>query len=199
MLCSVLFSLCPDCLATYVLTRAIFSDAASTPRQHRACNSNGGRSTHQVYSFKSPTGQSAAQDAAAADAAADSAALSAQAPSPAGPGTGALRQEPNPAAGTSTGATSAAAISASLRAAAAASAGAADPGPVRAGEMVAAVRDILAAAGLPLEPQSGELLGRVVSLQEQLAASQAMLKEVGGGGWQLAVGGWASWLGWAGR
>ncbi len=49
---------------------------------------------------------------------------------------------------------------------------------MRSAELVAAVRDVLAAAGLPLQPDVGALMGRVAALQEQLAAASSKAQEV---------------------
>lgn len=47
-----------------------------------------------------------------------------------------------------------------------------------ASELVAAVRDVLGAAGLPLDPAAGALMGRVAELQSELAGAKARLGEV---------------------
>eukprot|EP00198_Chlamydomonas_reinhardtii_P000860 XP_001690195.1 predicted protein [Chlamydomonas reinhardtii] len=46
-----------------------------------------------------------------------------------------------------------------------------------ASELVAAVRDVLGAAGLPLDPAAGALMGRVAELQSELAGAKARLGE----------------------
>ncbi|EFJ44918.1 hypothetical protein VOLCADRAFT_118510 [Volvox carteri f. nagariensis] len=49
--------------------------------------------------------------------------------------------------------------------------------PVSSQEMLAAVRDMMAAAGLPLDPAAGQLMGRVAALQEQLSEVQGQLAQ----------------------
>ncbi len=55
-------------------------------------------------------------------------------------------------------------------------------GAVSGGELVAAVRDVLAAAGLPLAPDAEALMGRLAAAREEAAALRAQLDEVRGRG-----------------
>ncbi|GFR39737.1 hypothetical protein Agub_g219, partial [Astrephomene gubernaculifera] len=123
----------------------------------------------QVFCFRSPSGEAAAQDTAAAVATSPAMPAPTTATMPSGGGS-----QTSPAAASTPSSTTATATAPHAAAAAAVDAAG---GPVRASEMVAAVRDVLAAAGLPLEAGAGQLMGRVAALQEELEAAQEQLAQ----------------------
>ncbi|GLC59948.1 hypothetical protein PLESTB_001557000 [Pleodorina starrii] len=145
----------------------------------------------QVFCFRSAFADAAPRDDATAPSAAAAAApsdpLAAKAAAAAADGGG-------------DGAAASSSRSPGGAAPAAAAAAGADLGPVSAREMLAAVRDVMAAAGLPMDPAAGQLMGRVATLQEKLtevqeqlaqakreAASSASEAENARGAWQCKI------------
>ncbi len=128
-----------------------------------------------------PKDPGAASAAADADAAADAALVSPSASDSAAAGAAAGKGgvlSPRGSSPSAPASASAAAGTAPALAAAGADAG----GPVSSAEMLAAVRDVMAAAGLPLDPAGAQLMGRVAALQEKLTAATEQLTQVGGAG-----------------
>ncbi|KXZ55127.1 hypothetical protein GPECTOR_3g279 [Gonium pectorale] len=116
----------------------------------------------QVFCFRSSLGEDAGSDAGAGPGSTLLGPAAGHAA--AGPASAVPLSSP-PAASQGGGA------AAGLSAAAAASA------PVRGAELVSAVRDVLSAAGLPLDPAAGALMAKVAALQDELAATRGQLEE----------------------
>ncbi|GIL55476.1 hypothetical protein Vafri_11038, partial [Volvox africanus] len=144
----------------------------------------------QVFCFRSATGEAAPPSTATAAASSSSTAadFSAAASSSSAATAAAATDDASLSAGVVAGA--GVAGSSSSRSAtplaavdAAAAAVAAQPSsggvlnPVSSSEMLAAVRDVMAAAGLPLDPAAGQLMGRVAMLQEKLTEAQEQLEQ----------------------
>ncbi|GLI60510.1 hypothetical protein VaNZ11_002673 [Volvox africanus] len=149
----------------------------------------------QVFCFRSATGQtappstataaasssttaadfSAAASSSSSDAVASSAAAAAAAPDDASPSAGAGAGAGVPGSSASRSATPLATLAAAAAAAQPSSGGVLNP--VSSSEMLAAVRDVMAAAGLPLDPAAGQLMGRVAMLQEKLEEAQEQLEQ----------------------